>query len=119
MSISASNIAVEFTRALIEGRFVDAHRLFSRQLRKEVSLAELEYRYRNMAAYDEGIFTQFEEMEGRDEWPDKQPGDVRWAYVSITGKSARHAGLISEAVQVVVASEENQPVIRFLEFGRP
>ena len=46
-------------------------------------------------------------------WPDKQPHDVGWAYVSIGGD------VYSEAVTVVVARENGRLVIRQVEFGRP
>jgi hypothetical protein len=46
-------------------------------------------------------------------WPDKQPGDVGWAYVSIGGK------VYSEAVVVIVATEDKHLRVRAVEFGRP
>jgi hypothetical protein len=46
-------------------------------------------------------------------WPDKQPADLGWAYVSIGGD------VYSEAVTVVVTSEEGTPRVRAVEFGRP
>jgi len=46
-------------------------------------------------------------------WPDKQPSDLAWAYISIGGET------YSEAVTVVVALEADTPKIRTVEFGRP
>ena len=46
-------------------------------------------------------------------WPAKQPSDVGWAYVGIGGE------LYSEAVIVVVTSENGEAKIREVEFGRP
>jgi hypothetical protein len=46
-------------------------------------------------------------------WPAKQPGDIGWAYVSIGGNT------YSEAITVVVTSENGQQNIREVEFGRP
>jgi putative lipase involved disintegration of autophagic bodies len=46
-------------------------------------------------------------------WPDKQPSDVGWAYVSIGGE------VYSEAVIVVVALESDTLRIRTVEVGRP
>ena len=43
-------------------------------------------------------------------WPDKQPTDTGWAYVSINGE------LGSEAVTVVVTRDKK---IRTVEWGRP
>jgi hypothetical protein len=46
-------------------------------------------------------------------WPSKQPSDIGWAYVSIGGD------VYSEAVTVVVTSEQGEAKIREVEFGRP
>ena len=47
------------------------------------------------------------------EWPDKQPLDVGWAYAAIAGEDG------SEAVTVIVSSENGAHVIRSIEWGRP
>jgi hypothetical protein len=46
-------------------------------------------------------------------WPGKQPADLGWAFVSIGGD------VYSEAVIVVVTSENGEARIREVEFGRP
>ena len=46
-------------------------------------------------------------------WPDKQPADAGWAYVTIGGD------VYSEAVTVVVTREDGALRVRDAEFGRP
>ncbi|HZW05589.1 MAG TPA: hypothetical protein VFF65_00585 [Phycisphaerales bacterium] len=47
------------------------------------------------------------------DWPHKQPGDIGWAYVSISGEH------FNEAVTCVVAAVNGHNLIRELEWGRP
>jgi hypothetical protein len=51
--------------------------------------------------------------ETMDDWPDRKPSDVGWAYVSVGG----HA--YSEAVTVVMTTEDGDLRVRTVEFGRP
>lgn len=46
-------------------------------------------------------------------WPSKQPGDIGWAYVAISGEG------FSEAVTVVVSRVNGSLLIRDIEWGRP
>jgi hypothetical protein len=46
-------------------------------------------------------------------WKVREPADIGWAYVGISG-----AGF-TEAVSVIVASEGGRYAIRELEWGRP
>jgi hypothetical protein len=115
----ASEVAVDFSRALVAGRFDEAHGHLCRSLRSALTPAELEEDFRSMGRYDGGILTEIEEMEGMDDWPDKQPDDICWCYIAVTGKSARYEGSICEAVQVVLMREDEGIFIRTIEWGRP
>ena len=46
-------------------------------------------------------------------WPDKRPGDVGWAYVSIVGDD------FVEAVAVIIVEVGGELLIREIEWGRP
>ncbi len=46
-------------------------------------------------------------------WPDQQPGDLGWAYVSIEGDD------FNEAVYVLVSDVEGVPMIKEIQWGRP
>ena len=119
MNGHASEVAVDFSRAFVDGRFKDAHGRLCRALRSEFTPARLEEEFRSMGSYDGGRLTEIQEMEGMDDWPDKQPADICWCYVAVSGKSARHEGSISEAVQVVLMREDEGVFIRTVEWGRP
>ena len=47
------------------------------------------------------------------DWPGKEAADAGWVYVSIGGD------VYSEAITVVVASEDGTLKVRDVEFGRP
>ena len=48
-----------------------------------------------------------------EEWQGKQPGDVAWVYVALTGET------FNEAVSVLLARLGEDVLIRELEWGRP
>jgi hypothetical protein len=48
-----------------------------------------------------------------EDWPDKQPRDIGWAYAAIAAEGE------SEAVTVVVCDEGGKHLIRSIEWGRP
>jgi len=66
-----------------------------------------------VVAYSERPATDVAVVAAMDYWPDKQAGDVGWAYAAIWGEG------FSEAVTVTVAEEGGRDVIRVLEWGRP
>jgi hypothetical protein len=116
----ASEVAVDFSRALVAGRFEVAHGYLCSSLQDSLSVAQLEEEFRSLGrSYDGGTLTEIEEMERMDDWPDKQPDDICWCYIAISGKSARHEGWISEAVQVVLMRENAGIYVRTIEWGRP
>jgi hypothetical protein len=47
------------------------------------------------------------------EWPERQDGDVGWAYVAIAGH------MYSEAVTCIVVGSPGKYQIRSIEWGRP
>ena len=106
-------VASAFARALVAGRYDDAHRFLSRELASEIDVAKLREQYESMVAYGERPATSVAVVGAMDYWPDKQPGDVGWAYAAIWGEG------FSEAVTVTVAEEDGKDVIRVLEWGRP
>ena len=48
-----------------------------------------------------------------DDWPDKQPSDLGWVYVSIGGD------VYSEGLTLVLMSENGNARVREVQFGRP
>ena len=105
--------ALAFAHALTDGDFAAAHNQLSTSLKSSLSAEKLKKNYEGMiGAYDSppslvGLTTTM------DVWPGKQQNDIGWAYLTITGKDW------TEAVTVVIASENGSPVVRSLEWGRP
>jgi len=108
-------IAVAFASALVSGEFERAHRLLAPGLRSEFPAYRLRDELNAMfEGYAEGPATRISyDNASLEEWPDKQVGDVGWAYVSILGDD------FVEGVAVVVAHVGSAPLIRSIEWGRP
>ena len=69
--------------------------------------------YVEMVEYGDGPPTSVQLISTMEQWPDKQPNDLGWAYVAIGGDG------FSEAVTLILQQEGETPVIRHLEWGRP
>jgi hypothetical protein len=106
-------VAAAFARALASEQYELAHRLLSRTLASQLDIATLRNEYESMIQYGRGPATDVRVMVALDYWPDKQRGDIGWAYASIAGED------FSEGVTVTVAEEGGNAVIRELEWGRP
>ena len=106
-------IALEFAQALIADEFDQAHEMLSSEAKARWDVTALRDAYRNMTEYFEAPPNLAQVMEVMTEWPDKQPGDVGWAYAAIAGEGE------SEAVTVVISSEGGKHLVRNVEWGRP
>jgi len=111
-----ASTAVAFASALVDADFDRAHSLLTPGLRADLTPADLRDRLHQMfSGYADGapVRFHFDEEFCLEEWPDKQTGDVGWAYVSVEGED------FVEAVSVVVASVDGALLIRNIEWGRP
>ena len=106
-------VAIEFANALAAKRYDHAHGMLSTSLAARLPLATLKSTYERMVDYGDGAVKDVRVIIVMDYWPDKQPGDIGWAYVAMSGAN------FSEAVTVVVAQENGKSVIRQIEWGRP
>jgi hypothetical protein len=103
---SYGKAALKFAHALTNRNFSAAHEQLSSSLRSSLSAEDLKENYERMInAYDSppSLVDLTTTMEV---WPDKQPNDIEWAYVTIAGADW------AEAVTVVIANESNAPVVR-------
>ncbi len=105
--------AKTFAEALAKGDFDGAHTLLSADAKLIFPPTELENRYRRMTEYGTGPAADVQVIQELASWPDRQPDDVGWAYVAISGAT------FSEAVTVIVSRENGEDVIRSIEWGRP
>lgn len=105
--------ANRFAEALAKGDFDRAHGLLCASAKLMFPPAELKNRYRRMTDYGTGPATEVQVIQELASWPDRQPDDVGWVYVAISGAT------FSEAVTVIVSRENGDDVIRNIEWGRP
>ena len=106
-------VAMAFAQAIVGGDYTRAHQMLSKQLAERSSPSDLAAAYERMVAYGVGLAVAVRVMGTLRDWADRRDGDIGWAYVGIDGRG------FSEAVAVVVASQDAKPVIRELEWGRP
>lgn len=109
-------VAVSFASALVAGDFSRARRLLAPAIRQSMTEEALRTRLTKMySGYDSGPPTRvdFDEEGSSDSPYQLDPGDVGWAYVSISGDH------FVEAVTVTVADIDGALLIREIEWGRP
>lgn len=107
------DIARRFAGALVAGDPVAAHACLTVEARAEWPPTALTEAYASMIEYGDGPASLDGFTEYMDDWPDKRPDDIGWAYVSISGDG------FSEAVTVIAADEHGSARIREIEWGRP
>lgn len=103
-------IAGDFARRLVAGDFEAASAMLTPALRATLTPENLSAEYARMIEYGGGPANAAQPVTTMDDWPDKQPDDLGWAYVSISGLG------FDEAVSVVVTQAGQ---IRQVEWGRP
>jgi hypothetical protein len=106
-------VALEFARSLAARDYAKAHAMTTEACRGRMTVEQLRAAFEAIVPSDWGPIGPVEVGQTLASWPDKQPGDLGWAYVSIGGEA------YSEAVVVVVAAENGAARIREVEFGRP
>lgn len=102
-----------FAKALVSNKFSEARSYLTSEAQKEYTQEVLASHYRNMVSYGSGPVAVDGHAEFMDSWPARQPQDIGWAYISISGSD------FAEAVTVVVSDEGGSPRIREIEWGRP
>lgn len=106
-------VALQFTRLLAARDFQAAWEMTSREYRGRNTADRLRAAFEAIVPADWGPISPIEVGQTMTDWPGKQASDVGWAYVSIGGN------VYSEAVIVIVTSEDGEQKVRDVEFGRP
>jgi hypothetical protein len=107
------SVALRFANALANRDYAAAHALTSRDYRQRTSVEELRAAFEAVVPPDVGPLGPVEMGLTMESWPDKQPADLKWMYVSIGGQ------VFSEAVVVVASGEDGEVRVRPVQFGRP
>jgi hypothetical protein len=115
-SASASDyrrVALQFTQSLAARDYQRAYAMTAQEYRRTNTVDQLRAAFETIVPTDWGAVGPIEVGQTMTSWPAKQPSDVGWVYVSIGGN------VYSEAVTVVVMSENGEQKIREVQFGRP
>lgn len=106
------SVAIAFVRALVARDFDSAYAMTSSDYHRRMTPSAMQSAFESIVPADwaDAIVSPGLTM---DSWPDKQPSDVGWVYVSIGGD------VFSEAVNVTVTLEGATMKVRDAEFGRP
>jgi hypothetical protein len=106
-------IALDYARSLAARDYPKAYAMMSHGYRQNRTVDQLRIGFEAIVPRNWGPIGPIEAGQNMTSWPDKQPSDLGWVYVSIGGK------VYSEAIIVVVTSEHGEAKIREVEFGRP
>lgn len=110
---AAPDFSRAFAAALTARDYAGAYAMTAREYQRTSSLEEMRAGFEAIVPPDWGTVGSVDVVHTMDDWPDKQPADVRWVYVSIGGD------VYSEAITVVVTIEDGLLKVRHVEFGRP
>ena len=108
-------VALQFAKALAARDYSAAYGMTAQELRSRMSQGEMQAGFEAIVPLDWGPIDPIEVSGTLTEWrfPEKQPSDLGWVYVTIGGVA------YGEAVIVIVTMENGEPRIRTVEFGRP
>jgi len=102
---------LKFAQTLVDGDFAATHCLLTPTLQDVYPVAALQTAYSEMIAYWETPEVELIEANALlEDWPDKQPDDWGWVYLSINGVGN------GEAITIVVTQAHQ---VREIEWGRP
>ena len=107
------SVGLDFAAALARRDYTTAYAMTSSAYRRSTTIDEMRLAFETIVPTDWPTVGPIEVGYTMEAWPDKQPSDVGWAYISIGGDG------YSEAVVAVVALEADTLKIRSVEFGRP
>jgi len=106
-------VALNFATALTARDYAAAYEMTSREYQQRVPLETMQDSFEALVPAEFGPVTSVEVGLTMDSWPDKQPADAGWVYVSIGGD------VYSEALTIVVTLDDGSLKVRDVEFGRP
>ncbi|MBC8006787.1 MAG: hypothetical protein H7X76_01930 [Prolixibacteraceae bacterium] len=107
------SLALQFVTSLAKRDYAAAYRVTSKEYQTRTSLDQMRAGFEAIVPEDWKIVGPIEVGNTMENWPEKRPLDVGWAYVSVGGD------VYSEAVTVIVTSEAQALRVRSVEFGRP
>lgn len=114
-----TRVALDFAQALVDADYDHAFSLLTPELQQRLTPAGLrEQLYAMFIEYEpedqpREIHVDEEQPALLTQWPAKQPDDLGWLYVGITGEN------FVEGIAVTVTMRDGRELIRAIEWGRP
>lgn len=105
--------ALNFAKALVNREYSTAFAMTTAGYQRRTTLEQMRAAFEAIVPPDSGTAGAVEAGHTMESWPDQQPSDLGWVYVSIGGD------VYSEALIVIVALEDGAMKVRDVEFGRP
>ena len=106
-------LALKFAELLAAREYAKAYTMTSQEYRERTTDEQLRIAFEAIVPTDWDTIAPIELDQTMTDWPGKRPQDIAWAYVSLGGD------VYSEAIAVIVTSEQGESKIREIEFGRP
>jgi len=107
------DLALRFTQELVDREYDKAYSRTTAILRQHSSFESFVSHFETIVPKDWGPASPLEIAETRFDWPEKNPQDIMWVYVSIGGD------VYSEAITLIVTKEVSAFKISHIEYGRP
>ena len=112
----AQEIALRFAQDLAQRNYALAYTFTSQEYQQHMSLNAVRETFECIIPEDWGAVTSIQVVgDVLQDWPDKQPTDIGWVYVSLEGEVYPY----SEGLFILIAQEGELLKIRDIEFGRP
>lgn len=109
----AKDTALKFSNLMSSQNYSDAYEMTSKKFKKSFSAKEMQSSFEYMIPNDWGEVSPIEVRETMTLWPAKESSDIAWVYVILGGE------VYSEALTLIVTSEDDSLKIRDIEYGRP
>lgn len=112
-AINYKGVALQFATTLAKRDYAQAYAMTSKEYQTRTSLEQMRGGFEAVVPNDWKTVGPIEVGNTMENWPEKRPSDVGWAYISLGGD------VYSEAVTVIVTVEAQALRVRSVEFGRP
>ena len=109
----AKDMALKYSKLMSSRKYNDAYEMTSKSFKEAFSVKEMQSSFEYMIPNDWGEVIPIEVGETMTNWPAKKLSDIAWVYVILGGD------VYSEALTLIVTSEDNILKIRDVEYGRP
>jgi hypothetical protein len=105
--------SLQFAEHMSNRKYAEAYEMTSSEYQTLIDLNQFKTDFEKMIPLDWGKIAPIEIGDTLKNWPEKQSSDLIWIYISLGGD------VYSEAVTIVISTENENLRISELKFGRP